>query len=174
MSLSILVAVAENGVIGCRGALPWHLSADLRRFKRLTMGHTIVLGRKTWESIGRPLPGRRMLVVSRQAAYRADGVRVVSNLQEALAVARESGDRQPFVVGGAQIYRQALPLATRLYLTRVLANVAGDTHFPPFPAVDWQLVESESHEADANNDYPYCFELYQRREDGQGSPRTGC
>lgn len=169
MPLSILVAVAENGVIGCRGALPWHLSADLRRFKRLTMGHTIVLGRKTWESIGRPLPGRRMVVVSRQATYRVNGARVVSSLPQAFEVARESGDQQPFVVGGAQIYHQALPLATRLYLTRVLADVTGDTHFPAFSAVDWQLVESEPHEADARNDHPYCFEVYQRFGSAHGS-----
>jgi dihydrofolate reductase len=165
MSYSILVAVAENGVIGCRGALPWHLSADLRRFKRLTMGHTIVMGRKTWESIGRPLPGRRMVVVSRQAAYQANGARVVSSLPQAFEMVRESGAQQPFVVGGAQIYRQALPLASRLYLTRVLVDVAGDSHFPEFSPVDWQLVESEAHAADASNDHPYCFEVYQRRED---------
>ena len=164
MSLSILVAVAENGVIGCRGALPWHLSADLRRFKRLTMDHTIVMGRRTWESIGRPLPGRRMVVMSRQAAYRTDGVQVVSSLQEALDVAQRAGDEEPFVVGGAEIYRQALPLATRLYLTRVLAEVDGETYFPAYPAADWHLFESEPHEADGRNDHPYCFEWFERRE----------
>jgi len=168
MSLSILVAVAENGVIGRGGDLPWHLAADLRRFKRLTMGHTIVMGRKTWESIGRPLPGRRMVVVSRQAGYRADGARVVSSLQEALAVAREAGDQQPFVVGGGQIYQQALPLASRLYLTRVRVGVAGDTHFPAYRTEDWQLVESEPHDADARNDYPFRFELFERREGWHG------
>ena len=107
-----------------------------------------------------------MLVVSRQAAYQANGARVVASLAQAFEVARESGDQQPFVVGGAQIYRQALPLASRLYLTRVLADVAGDSHFPEFSPVDWQLVESEAHAADASNDHPYCFEVYQRREDG--------
>ena len=164
MSLSILVAVAENGVIGRGGDLPWHLSADLGRFKRLTMGHTIIMGRKTWESIGRPLPGRRIVVVTRQPAYRADGVQVVLSLEGALDVARETGDSQPFVVGGAEIYRQALPLATRLYLTRVRADVAGDTHFPAYEESDWHRLESEPHEANASNNFPFCFELYERIE----------
>jgi dihydrofolate reductase len=168
MSLSILVAVAENGVIGRGGSLPWHLSADLRRFKRLTMGHAIVLGRKTWESIGRPLPGRQMVVVTRQADYRAEGARVAPGFREALEVARELGDRGPFAVGGAEIYRQALPLATRLYRTRVLADIDGDTHFPEYREADWRLVESEWHAADARNDYPYRFELLERCEDGDG------
>jgi dihydrofolate reductase len=168
MPLSILVAVAENGVIGHGGDLPWHLSADLRRFKRLTMGHAIIMGRKTWESIGRPLPGRRMVVVTRQPAYRAEGVQVVKSLKEALDAAREAGDQQPFVVGGAEIYRQALPLATRLYLTRVRADVAGDTHFPEYPESDWQRLESEPHQADGSNDFPFCFELYQRTGGSHG------
>ncbi|MEO2046396.1 MAG: dihydrofolate reductase [Pirellulales bacterium] len=168
MSLSLLVAVAKNGVIGCQGDLPWHLSADLRRFKRLTMGHAIVMGRKTWESIGRPLPGRQMLVVSRQRAYRADGVQVARSLPQALEMARESGDLEPFVVGGAEIYRLALPLTTRLYLTRVLAEVEGDTHFPEIIEADWLLVSSESHQDDTHNDHPFCFEVYERREDSNG------
>lgn len=168
MSLSILVAVAKNGVIGCQGELPWHLSADLRRFKQLTMGHAIVMGRKTWESIGRPLPGRQMLVVSRQQDYRAESVQVERSLPQALERARESGDLEPFVVGGAEIYRQALPLATRLYLTRVLAEVEGDTHFPEIIEADWQLVASDSYPEDTHNDHPYRFEIYERREDSYG------
>ncbi len=168
MSLSILVAVAENGVIGRGGDLPWHLAADLGRFKRLTIGHAIVMGRKTWESIGRPLPGRRMVVVTRQAGYRAEGVRVAAGLQQALEMAREAGDREPFVVGGAEIYRQALPLASRLYRTRVLADVEGDTYFPKFQEAEWRLVESDPHEADARNDHPFCFELLKRREGEHG------
>jgi dihydrofolate reductase len=168
MSLSILVAVAKNGVIGCQGDLPWHLSADLRRFKRLTMGRAIVMGRKTWESIGRPLPGRQMLVVSRQQAYQTDGVQIARSLPQALEMARESGDLEPFVVGGAEIYRLALPLATRLYLTRVLAEVEGDTHFPEIIEADWQLVASESHQDDAKNDHPFRFETYERGEVSNG------
>jgi len=159
MSISLIVAVAENGVIGCKGDLPWHLSADLKRFKRLTMGHAIVMGRKTWESIGRPLPGRTMLVVSRQADYQADGVQVVDSWDNAIAHASEE---ELFVIGGAEIYRQALPKANRLYLTRVLATVEGDTYFPEIDLSVWNQVESESHAADANNDHAYRFEVFQR------------
>lgn len=162
MSLSLLVAVAKNGVIGRAGDLPWRLSADLRRFKRLTMGHTLVMGRKTWESIGRPLPGRKLVVVSRQTNYQAEGVQVVSSLEEALEVAQRAGDQEPFVVGGAEIYRQALPQTTRLYMTHVLAKVAGDTFFPKYLSTDWQTLETESHPADGKNDHPYCFEILER------------
>ncbi len=143
MQISIIAAMAENGVIGRDGQLPWHLKADLQRFKRLTMGHTIIMGRKTWESIGRPLPGRRMVVVTRQNGYQAEGVQVAASLDDALALARLAGDEEAFIIGGAEIYRLALPLADRLYLTRVLAPVEGDTTFPEFDASHWRLVESE-------------------------------
>jgi len=162
MLVSIIVARAENGVIGRDGTLPWRLSADLRRFKRLTMGHAIVMGRKTWESIGHPLPGRRMVVVSRQADYKADGVQVVASLDEALQVARGAGDKEVFVIGGAEIYRQALPIAQRIYLTRVGGQVEGDTYFPELDTGDWSQIESEQHEADAKNDHAYCFEVHER------------
>ena len=169
MSLSIIAALAENRVIGRDGGLPWRLSADLKRFKRLTMGHSIIMGRKTWESIGRPLPGRRMIVLSRQAeaesmeAGQVEGVQVVGSLREATARAYGGGDEQPFVIGGQQIYRQTLPHAERLYLTRILAHVDGDTLFPEFDMDLWQRIESESHEADANNDHPYRFEVLVRK-----------
>ncbi len=162
MIISIIVAVAENGVIGRQGALPWRLSADLRRFQRLTMGHMIVMGRRTWESIGRSLPGRQMIVVSRQANYRAEGVQVVASLENAMQIAQESCDQELFIIGGAEIYRQALPHATRLYLTRVCAEVKGDTQFPEIDFRQWNGIESESHKADDKNDYDYCFELYER------------
>jgi dihydrofolate reductase len=162
MRISILVAVAENGVIGRGGKLPWHLEGDLKRFKQLTMGHTIVMGRKTWESIGRALPGRRNVVISRQEGYQADGAEVAGNLDMALRVAEISGDEEAFVIGGAEIYRLAMSRAERLYVTRVHANVEGDTHFPDFRGGDWRLVESVPHGADAKNDYPFVFEVYQR------------
>jgi len=168
MLVSLIAAVAENGVIGRSGRLPWRLSADLRRFKRLTMGHAIVMGRKTWESIARPLPGRRMVVVSRQADYRADDVTVVASLDEALQLARNAGDEEVFVIGGAEIYRQALPLAQRLYLTRVCASVDGDTFFPKWDTSGWQQVASERHAADAKNDHAYCFEVFGRTGDAHG------
>jgi dihydrofolate reductase len=162
MRVSILVAVAENGVIGRGGKLPWHLADDLRRFKQLTMGHTIVMGRKTWESIGRALPGRRMIVISRQAGYHVEGAQVAGSLENALQIAEAAGDDETFVIGGSEIYRLALPRVDRIHLTRVHADVAGDEYFPDFSASNWQLVESVSHAADTDNDYPFSFEIYER------------
>ena len=162
MALSIIVAVSENGVIGRDGDLPWHLSADLKRFKRLTMGHTIVMGRKTWDSIGRPLPGRESVIISRQLDFQPnyDEVQVVQNLNDALL---KSAD-ETFVIGGASIYALALPLADRLYITRVHATVEGDTHFPEIDWNHWQLVEEESHQADERNDHDFSFQVYQRAQ----------
>lgn len=167
MRVSIIVAVAENGVIGRCGRLPWRLVDDLRRFTRLTMGHTIVMGRRTWESIGRPLPGRRMVVVSRQPQYRvaAEGVEVAASLDEALRIAETAGEEEVFIVGGAELYREALSRADRLYLTLVLADVEGDTYF--FPEIDWNAwvcLESEHHNADLKNEYPYDAVTLQRCE----------
>jgi dihydrofolate reductase len=165
MRISIIVAVAENGVIGRDGKLPWHLSDDLRRFKKLTVGHTIIMGRRTWESIGRPLPGRRMIVISRQAGYRAgtDGVLTAVNIEAALQMAADGGAGEAFVIGGAELYRAALPRAGRLYVTRVHAAVAGDTYFPLAEFRGWRRIESEHHEADAVNDFSFSFEVYERQ-----------
>jgi dihydrofolate reductase len=162
MRVSIIVAVAENGVIGRGGALPWHLADDLRRFKQLTMGHTIVMGRRTWESIGRQLPGRRMIVVSRRSGYQAGGVKVATSLNVALTFAQGAGDDEAFVIGGAELFSEALDFAQRLYLTRVRAHVEGDTYLPEINVAQWRLVESEAREPDANNDFPFTFEIYDR------------
>jgi dihydrofolate reductase len=166
MRISIITAVAENGVIGRGGKLPWHLSADLRRFKQLTMGHTIVMGRRTWESIGRPLPGRHTIVVSRQPNYATGSgdVKVVKSLDAALQAAESSGDDETFVVGGAEMYKEALPQADRLYVTRVLANVEGDTFFPEVLWDDWCLISAEEHDIDSKNDYRAVYQVYDRRE----------
>jgi dihydrofolate reductase len=164
MHISIIAAMAENGVIGREGRLPWHLADDLKRFKRLTMGHTLVMGRKTWESIGRPLPGRRMVVISRQPDYRPSGVAVAASLDDALAIAKAAGDEEAFIIGGAEIYRLALPRADRLYMTLVLADVEGDTHFPAVEWDHWRRLESESHEADSENDYAHVFHVFERCE----------
>lgn len=164
MRISIIVAVAENGVIGRGGQLPWHLSADLQRFKRLTMGHTIVMGRRTWESIGRPLPGRRTIVVSRQPDYRIDAMHVATavSLDDALQSAASSGDDEAFVIGGAELYREGILRADRLHVTRVRANVEGDTRFPDVQWNQWQFVTAEEHSADDRNDHPFAFEVYER------------
>lgn len=165
MRISIIVAVAENGIIGRGGALPWRLSDDLRRFKQLTMGHTIIMGRRTWESIGRALPGRRTVVVSRSPDFRTnvDGIETTTGLDKALLIAEAVGDDEAFIVGGAELYRESLSLANRLYLTRVCAAVEGDTSFPVIEWNNWQLVESEEHDANEKNEYAYRFESYDRR-----------
>jgi dihydrofolate reductase len=165
MRISLIVAVAENGVIGRAGQLPWKLSADLQRFKRLTMGHTIIMGRRTWESIGRPLPGRRTVVVSRQPNYRIDqaAVEVVSNLEQAVKAAEAASDDEAFIVGGAELYRAGLPVANRLYYTRVATVTEGDTFFPEVDWSQWKLIESSLHGADEKNEFASTFEVYERQ-----------
>lgn len=163
MRISLIAAVADNGVIGRDGQLPWHLSDDLKRFKQRTMNHTVVMGRKTWESIGRPLPGRSIVVISRQTGYSAEGVRVLPSFNDAIQFAAGKADEEMFVCGGAEIYRLALPQADRLYLTRVHADCRGDTHFPDVCWEDWELTNSEAHAADEANDHPFTLEVFQRR-----------
>jgi dihydrofolate reductase len=166
MKLSIIVAMADNGVIGRDGELPWHLSADLRRFKRLTMGHAILMGRKTWESIGRPLPGRTSIVISHQADYQTGDPKtlVASDLDDALRIASHADCEQDqlFIIGGGTIYELALPRTDRLYLTRVHADVEGDVSFPSVDWQHWELKEQSQHTADPLNDHSYTFEMYQR------------
>jgi dihydrofolate reductase len=175
MLVSIIVAVAENGIIGRDGKLPWRQSSDLQRFKRLTMGHTIIMGRRTWESIGRPLPGRRMIVVTRQADYHIDvgGIEVVRSFDESVRRAGLAGEVEAFVIGGAELYREALPRADRLYVTRVRAEVAGDTVLPKIDWGEWRLTGSEQHVADLKNDYPFVFEVYERAQIATDKAATG-
>ena len=161
MIVSIIVAVADNDVIGRDGGLPWHLPADLKRFKRLTSGHQMVMGRRTWDSIGRrPLPGRPTIVVSRDPSFVAEGAQVARSVEEALELA--AGADEVFIAGGEAIYRAALPVADRIYLTRVHACFDGDTHFPAFDANDWQVVVEERHEPDEKNPYAHTFLVYER------------
>jgi len=157
VAVSIIVAMAQNRVIGRANGLPWKLSADLKRFKSITMGNHIVMGRKTYESIGRLLPGRTTVIVSRQEGYGVEGAVVVSSLEEAIALSDDL-----FVIGGGQIYEKALPLAERIYLTRVAAEVEGDTYFPEVDWEGWKLFEEESHPADEKNDHSYTFETWER------------
>lgn len=157
---SIIVAFDQQGVIGQRGALPWRLSADLVRFKRLTMGHTLVMGRKTFESIGRPLPGRASIVITRQSTYTHPGVQIAASLDEALQLADKQ--REVFVIGGQSIYQLAIPRVDRLYVTRVLADVEGDTWFPEMDWSEWELQETAFQPADDRNQYDSQFEVYCR------------
>jgi len=167
MRISLIVAISENNVIGRGGRLPWHLSADLKRFKRLTMGHHLVMGRRTFESIGRLLPGRTTVVLTRNADYRVEGAVVAGDFAD--AVASISGDDEVFVIGGQEIYRLALPHVSRMYVTAVHANVEGDTHFPDVRWDDWALIEDERFAADENNDYDYSFRVFERIRE---KPRT--
>lgn len=161
MTVAIIAAVATNGVIGRNNDLPWHLSADLKRLKSLTMGHHMIMGRKTYDSVGRPLPGRTTIVITRDPSFNAEGVEVAHTLEEALE--RAAGDDLVFIAGGSQIYEMALHRAERMYITRVHAEPAGDAYFPDFDDVhEWQLVDSEHFDADEKNDYPYSFLTYER------------
>ena len=159
---SLIVAVAENGVIGQDNALPWHLPNDLRHFKQLTTGHPVVMGRRTFESIGKPLPGRPNVVVTRQADWRAAGVEVAHSVPNALALAATLG-ADVFIIGGAEIYRQALPAADAIYLTEVHHAVAGDATFPTLPPTDWREETRERHAPDARHAFAYSFVLLRRR-----------
>ncbi|MFP5350743.1 MAG: type 3 dihydrofolate reductase [Gammaproteobacteria bacterium] len=159
--VSLIAALAENRVIGRNNTLPWRLPADLKRFRRLTTGHPIILGRKNYESIGRPLPNRTNIVVTRDRAYRAPGCVVVDSLEAAFAAAGTVAEI--FIIGGADLYAQTLARADRLYLTYVHAAIAGDTLFPDFALDDWIEIERERHEADAEHAFAYSFVTYDRR-----------
>ncbi|HEX4955691.1 MAG TPA: dihydrofolate reductase [Thermoanaerobaculia bacterium] len=163
MKVSLIVAMAAHGVIGRDGGLPWHLPADLARFKRLTMGHHLIVGRKTWESIGRPLPGRRMVVVTRDPTFAVEGVESAESPEAALELVRAAGEEEAFVAGGADLYRALLPRADRIYLTEIEAEVAGDVHFPEWQREGWRRVAVEERAADDRNRHPLRFEVWERR-----------
>lgn len=163
MIVSVIVARDEAGTIGRDGGLPWHLPDDLRRFKATTMGHVLLMGRKTFESIGRPLPGRRSLVLSHNPAWRAPaGVEVVPDLEAALE--RAAGAARLFVIGGAAVFRTALPAADELLVTQVHATVPGDVRFPEVNWDGWELVDDEFHPADARHVHPFSFRRFVRRD----------
>lgn len=169
IQLAAIVAAAENGVIGRDNALPWHLSEDLKYFKRVTMGKPVVMGRKTFESIGKPLPGRTNIVITRNPAFQAEGVRVVSSLDGALQLASDiaviDGVEELLVIGGAEIYREAIPRADRLYLTEVHASVEGDALLPDIDWSRWREVSRQRHSAEPPNPYDYSFVVYERADE---------
>ncbi len=166
MKLSLIVAVAENRVIGRDGKLPWYLPKDLRYFRAVTMGKPVVMGRKTWESMNRPLPGRTNIVITRQPGYEAEGARVVPDLEQAIklaeSVATIDGVDEIMVIGGAEIYRLALSQADRLYLTEVHAEVSGDVFFPEWQPADWREVSREREAARDEDSHDYSFVVYER------------
>ena len=161
MVVSIMVAVAENNVIGKDNKLIWNLPADLRLFKNLTMGHTIVMGRKTFDSIGKPLPGRKSIVITRQRDYEVDGCQVVHSLEKALKMVEK--EEEVFIVGGAQIFELAMALADRIYLTRINHSFEGDTFFPEIDPNQWVQTAVESFLPDEKNIYSYSFLTYNRK-----------
>lgn len=175
MRLSIIAALSTNNVIGRDNAVPWRLSTDLKRFKALTMGHHLIMGRKTYESVGRPLPGRVNVVITRREDFAAEGVTVVHSLEEAIRLAAAAGEGEAFIAGGAEIYQQSMHRADRMYLTRVHAEVEGDTLFPDFDDVsEWRLVDAEHFDADEKNEYPFSFLTYERAGiEGHAIPSEG-
>ncbi len=160
IALTLIAALAHNRVIGRDNRLPWRLPADLRFFKQTTMGKPLLMGRRTWESIGRPLPGRRMIVLTGQPGYAAPGCTVAHTLDEALMLAGPAPE--VMVIGGAALYAQTLPLATRLYLTVVEADIPGDVWFPEWNPRDWRLEWEEAHSADADHAWSYRFQRWAR------------
>ena len=156
--LSLIVALAQNRVIGLNNTLPWHLPEDLKRFRQLTMGHHIIMGRKTYESLGRLLPGRISVIVSRNRDYQVQGATVVHSLEDALKAC--NADTEAFLIGGAELYQQALGLANKLYLTQIDAEFAGDAFFPEMDMREWDLLEQQAYTSEQG--LPFQYLTYQR------------
>ena len=161
MKISIIVAMDKKGVIGRNNALPWHLSDDLKNFKKLTMGKPIIMGRKTHDSIGKPLPGRKNIIITRNKNYTAQGCQVYHTLDEALSLCAD--EEEVIIIGGRDIYELALPHAHRIYLTEVHADVEGDVYFPDIDRVEWDEIERIPFEADDKNDYPFSCLILEKR-----------
>lgn len=161
--ISFLVAMDQNRVIGKDNKLPWHLPADLKYFKELTMGHPIIMGRKTYESIGRPLPGRENIIITRNKDYTAEGCTVIHSISEVKEL-NEKRDDELFVIGGAEIFEQTFSIADRLYITMIEAVFEGDTYFPDFNEDEWVVVSKEKGVKDERNVYEHYFLVYERKE----------
>lgn len=162
VTLSLLVAADENNVIGKDNQLPWHLPQDLRYFKNQTWGMPILMGRKTFESIGKPLPGRKSVVITRNESWKYDDVDVVHTLDEAVMQAKHYGAKEIFVIGGAEIFQTAFPRAQRIYLTRIHHQFDGDVSFPEVPPEEWQLVSERFCSADEKNKFDHTFQVWER------------
>ena len=166
LPLALIVAAAENGVIGRNNALPWHLPGDMQYFRRVTMGKPVIMGRRTYDSIGKPLPGRTNIVITRSDSFAPAGVKVVHSLAEACQLADDiaviDGAKEAVVIGGAEIYREALPRAARLYLTRVHAEVSGDVYLPDIDFGGWREISRERVVAEDPNPFDYSFIVYER------------
>lgn len=159
--ISLIVAVAQNGIIGTGGTMPWHITEDFAHFKAVTLGHSVIMGRKTYESIGRPLPRRRNIVITRNADLRIEGCEMAPSLEAAIEMC--AGEEEAFVIGGGEIYRQAMPLAHKLYITHVGVSVEGDTRFPEIAPAEWQEVWREEWSRGKEFEHPFAFVNYERR-----------
>ena len=158
-----IVAVADNGVIGRDNAMPWHLRSDLQRFKQLTLNKPVIMGRKTFQGLGKALPGRKNIMITRQVGWNAEGIAVVNNIDDALKLAGETDAKEVFVIGGGEIYKMFFERAQRIYLTRIHAEPEGDTFFPALDSKEWKLIRTDTHEADEKNHFAYSFEVWERR-----------
>jgi len=162
MLISFVVAAANNNTIGKDGKMPWHLPGDMRHFKNITWGMPVLMGRKTFESIGKALPGRKNIVLTSQAGWQAEGVIPVNNIKDAIFIAKETDATELMVIGGGEVYKHLMEKAKRIYLTRVEAEPEGDTFFPDMNPREWHLASHKNHEADEKNAYNYSFELWER------------
>lgn len=162
--ISIIAAVSNNNVLGRDNQIIWQIPADLQYFKSITQGHVVIMGRKTFESLEKPLSNRTNIVVTRQHDYAGEGIIIAHSVQEAIKKARNFNEEEIFIIGGGEIYRQCLPFTDRIYLTKIHAVYAGDTYFPEFDEDEWKVIKEEHHEADQKNKHPYTFLVYQRNK----------
>lgn len=163
MILSAIAAISTNNAIGHKNALPWHLPADMKYFMNTTRHHHVIMGRKTFESLGKPLKKRTNVVITRDTTYRAEGVEVVHSLHQAISIARQNGEMEAFIIGGAQIYSLSIPILNRLYLTEIETEVTeADAYFPVFNREEWQLISAEHHSPDEKNKFSYTFRVFER------------
>ncbi len=163
MIVSAIVAVAKNNVIGINNGIPWYLPADLKYFKKTTLNHHIIMGRKSYESIGRPLPKRTNVIVTRDPFYVAANCLIVHSVEEGLKIALDNNEEEAFIIGGGEIYRIAMPYVERLYLTEVDLEIGGTVYFPEINFSEWHVVSEEAHQADEKNEMPYVFKVLERK-----------
>jgi dihydrofolate reductase len=161
--ISFIVAAAENNVIGKDNQLPWHLPSDMKYFKNQTWGMTVIMGRKSLESLGKPLQGRKNIVVTRNKEWQQEGTEVAHSINEAIDLAKETGVNEIFIIGGAEIFKEAMPFANRIYLTRIHHHFDGDAYFPEVSDAEWTLVQSRFCDADEKNQYPHNFQVWERK-----------
>ena len=162
MIVSAIVAVAENGVIGKDNDIPWRLSSDMKYFKRTTINHHVITGRNNFLSIGRPLPKRTNVIITRNLFYAVENCLIAHSVEDALQIALDNGEEEAFIIGGAKIYELSLPYWDKLYLTKVHGKVEGDVLFPELNMEEWKLISSEDHSADEKNEFDYTFQVFER------------